>query len=182
MRYELYSYVQLLDFYCYRFETESDSLEDLFSFVLNITIPKLLSSNESNDQHWIYIDNEPHEFIVSNLGYTTVPTRRECIERICECKLQKHLASVDRTSVSLNDDATYRQQYERLLNTAVEEGMALGDKLFLLRRTPVSQLIASRDENQKRKDRFPLETVLSFWSGRRESNPHIQLGKLTFYH
>ncbi len=139
MRYELYSYVQLFDFYCYRFQTESDSLEDLLSFVLNITIPKLLSCNESSNQHWIYIDNEPREFAISNLGYTTVPTRRECIERICECKLQKHLVSVDRTRICLDDDATYRQQYEQLLNTAVEEGMALGDKLFYLRRTSVSQ-------------------------------------------
>jgi hypothetical protein len=28
----------------------------------------------------------------------------------------------------------------------------------------------------------PPETQLSDWSGRRESNPRMQLGKLPFYH
>ncbi|MBR5539929.1 MAG: hypothetical protein IKU56_00935, partial [Clostridia bacterium] len=130
MRYELYSYIQVSGVYC-RFETESDTLEDLLSFVLNIVMPKLLSRNESHNQRWIYIDNDPNEFAIENLGYTTPPARQDCIERICECKLQKQLASVDRTSMCLNN-STYRQQYKRLLGAAVEEGTVLGDKLFSL--------------------------------------------------
>jgi hypothetical protein len=27
-----------------------------------------------------------------------------------------------------------------------------------------------------------IATILEFWSGRRESNPRMQLGKLPFYH
>lgn len=130
MRYELYSYIQVSGVYC-RFETESDTLEDLLSFVLNIVMPKLLSRNESHNQRWIYIDNDPNEFAIENLGYTTPPARQDCIERICECKLQKQLASVDHTSMCLNN-STYRQQYKRLLDAAVEEGTVLGDKLFSL--------------------------------------------------
>ena len=37
------------------------------------------------------------------------------------------------------------------------------------------------DRREKEKARNPHDSWL-FWSGRRESNPHIQLGKLMFYH
>jgi hypothetical protein len=131
MRYELYRLckVNATD-YCYDFQKESDDIEDLFRYVLCLNIKKVFEGVNCGQQQWIYLDNEPSNFNILHLGYTTVPTEKECAERIFQCKFQKHLNAIVIENIDNYDFYTYLKDYEEIAKVASAECDAICVKLF----------------------------------------------------
>lgn len=127
MRYELYKYNEKLEWY--DFVLENDNIDNLYNFVLYLGI---IESKKIKDvDKWIFIDNEPNEYNLLNLGYhKQIPNNEVVRERIKNCKFSKYFNNKDIFKGKEIDFTIFNEEYEKAMKIAEEETNKICSLLF----------------------------------------------------
>lgn len=146
MRYELYRYDYEMDWY--NFIMESDTIDALHGYAI---FSGILNEKKKDNRKgkWIFIDNEPKEYNLLDLGYMNeIPSNEEVKKVIQECKFQRHFHPKGMFKKDKIDFDVYNREYEKTMKQATEETDAICSVLFSLK--PIFKLPSGTLLKQKR--------------------------------